>query len=36
MVMLLNNLAHHVTVWANGWLSADQPRAKRYANVSPT
>jgi len=30
MVVLLNSLAHNVLVWARGWLSAEQPRAKRY------
>jgi hypothetical protein len=30
MIMLLNSLAHNVLVWARGWLSAEQPQAKRY------
>ena len=30
MIVLLNSLAHNVLVWARGWLSAEQPRAKRY------
>lgn len=30
MIVLLNSLAHNVLVWARGWLSAEQPKAKRY------
>ncbi|HYG79503.1 MAG TPA: hypothetical protein VD861_03905 [Pyrinomonadaceae bacterium] len=30
MIVLLNSLAHNVLVWARGWLSAEQPKARRY------
>lgn len=30
MIILLNTLAHNVLMWARGWLSAAEPKAKRY------
>jgi hypothetical protein len=30
MIILLNTLAHNVLMWARGWLSAEEPKAKRY------
>jgi hypothetical protein len=30
MIVLLNTLAHNVLMWARGWLSAAEPKAKRY------
>jgi len=30
MIVLLNSLAHNVLVWARGWLSVEQPKARRY------
>ncbi len=30
MIVLLNALAHNVLMWARGWLSAAEPKARRY------
>jgi len=30
MIILLNTLAHNVLMWARSWLSAAEPKAKRY------
>ena len=30
MLMLLGSLAHNVIVWARGWLSAQEPKLRRY------
>jgi hypothetical protein len=30
MIVLLNSLAHNVLVWSREWLSAKEPKAKKY------